>query len=579
MKVADYIAHFLWENHMGVVFELPGGMTALLLDALHRHGKGRIVSMHHEQGAAFAADAFGRMTGLPGVALATSGPGAINLLTGVGNCYFDSVPALFLTGQVNRYEMRNGRQVRQLGFQETDIVSMAKPITKAAWQISEPADVPRTLAAGFALAQSGRPGPVLIDIPMDIQRAEIDASSTWSTAGGPGARSLEATAALEAACVKLFAAVKEAKRPLVLVGGGVRSGRAAEAFRAFADRLNVPVVCSLMGVDTLPFQSPLRVGLIGTYGNRWANIGIYESDFLLVLGSRLDIRQTGADTKAFKGDRTIYHVDCDPPEVNSRVQSCQLIEAELLPFLDTARDVLAHWELPSWTEWKTHLQHLAMRWPDTKECNFGNGINPNALMHELSLASHKAAAVVVDVGLHQMWAAQSWELAAHQRFLTSGGMGSMGYALPAAVGAATAVTPKPIVMVAGDGGVQCNIQELQTVARNRLPIKMVVVNNQSYGMIRQFQETYFDKRFQSSIWGYSAPDFSKVARAYGIESARVAQPGEVRSALSQLWARPTEPFLLEVLVETTANAYPKLAFGRGINEMEPLVKPVQLEST
>lgn len=575
MKVSDYIV--AWLEHKGIktVFELSGGMIAHLLDSFYRHGRIRVVSMHHEQGAAFAADAFGRMTGLPGVALATSGPGAINLLTGVGSCHFDSSPGLFITGQVNRHEQKGERAVRQLGFQETDIVAMAQPIVKAAWRVKTAEEIPDLFETAFALATAGRPGPVLVDIPMDIQRAEISVSVPDAT--------LPPSAAAPPLDESLWTLLEEqlasAQRPLLLVGGGIRSGRAADLLREFASQTRIPTVHSLMGVDALPWAHPARVGMIGSYGNRWANWAVGLSDFLLVLGSRLDVRQTGSETKFFKGERRIFHVDCDAAEINNRVTGCTAVLSSLKDFLTIALERLPRFELSERTGWGAQIAARRAEWPDAREVLDAPGINPNEFMHVLSRVSARACAYVVDVGQHQMWAAQSLELSGPQRFLTSGGMGSMGFGLPAAVGTAFAEPGKPVVVIAGDGGFQCNIQELQTVVRNQLPLKMVVINNQCHGMVRQFQQSYFDSRYQSTVWGYSAPDFAKVAAAYGIEGRRIGAPGDVRAALDWLWSEPCRPMLLEVAIESSVNVYPKMAFGRPITDMEPFFMPKEIEGT
>src|SRR5262245_14500117 len=272
------------------------------------------------------------MTGVPGVALATSGPGATNLLTGIGSCYFDSVPAVFITGQVNRSERKGDRPVRQLGFQETDIVSIATPITKAAWSMESAQEIPFRLAQAFELALTGRPGPVLLDIPMDVQRLDVSAPVA---APQP---LVDAGCGDLALVERLLDAAARAERPLILAGGGLRSAGVVDLFREFADAVGVPVVNSLMGVDVLPYAHRLRVGLIGSYGNRWANLAIGRCDFLLVLGSRLDVRQTGSETGAFKGDRIVYHVDCEPGEINNRVTGCRPIVAHLRPFLQVALD-------------------------------------------------------------------------------------------------------------------------------------------------------------------------------------------------------------------------------------------------
>jgi acetolactate synthase-1/2/3 large subunit len=572
MKASDYIALALERKGVRFVFELSGGMIVHMLDSLYVRNQIRIISMHHEQAAAFAVDGYGRMTGVPGVAMATSGPGATNLLTGIGSCYFDSSPAVFITGQVNTFEQKKDRPIRQLGFQETDIVSMVRPITKEAWRVERPGDLPGLLDRAFAVAMKGRPGPVLIDIPMDIQRAEIDPTPVAADAG-------PALAPLSADLDRVLAELRNADRPLVLAGGGVRAGRSAAEFRRAIETLGIPVVSSLMAIDLLPFGHPLRVGMIGSYGNRWANLALSQCDLLLVLGSRLDIRQTGSQTNEFKRNRTIVHVDCEPGEINNRITDCIAVVSELKPFLARLADAAPQGSGAGRVgPWLQTIHELRDQWPDTAELKSLPGINPNVFMHRLSAYSGGASAYVLDVGQHQMWAAQSLEPGECQRVLTSGGMGAMGFALPAAIGAALSCN-SPVVVIAGDGGFQCNIQELQTVVRLKLPLKMVVINNGCHGMVRQFQESYFENRYQSTYWGYSAPDFVQVASGYGIGSRTLAEAADMEECLRWLWAEPDEPKLLQVIVNLTANAYPKIAFGKPISEMEPFSKPSQMEST
>ena len=573
MKVSDYIADFLYAQGVNCVFEVVGGMITHLVDSLNRQGKIKIVSMHHEQAAAFAAEAMSRIVGVPGVAMATSGPGATNLLTGIGSCYFDSTPAIFITGQVNLKEQKGERPIRQLGFQETDIVSMAAPITKAVWRVQSLEDIPLILEQAFTCALSGRPGPVLIDIPMDIQGAEVSAKIPMEVSGTDGEE--PDSQAID----EMFTDLRAATRPLILAGGGIRSARVANLFRKFVDQVKVPVVNSLMAVDVLPYDHRLRVGMIGTYGNRWANLAIGHADFLLVLGSRLDIRQTGSDTDAFKGNRKIYHVDCEAGEINNRLKGCKAILAHLRPFLSEALRSSAGNTFSERIEWLDEIAELRRLWPDTEELDGTLGINPNKFLHQLSRTSGRATAFIIDVGQHQMWAAQSLDLSDTQRFLTTGGMGAMGFALPAAIGAAMANPDEPVVMIAGDGGFQINIQELQTIVRNHLPVKMIVLNNRCYGMVRQFQQSYFDERYQSTLWGYSAPDFVQVARAYGIAGQTVKSPVEVLPALEGMWLDPKAPFILQVMIDTFTNVYPKIAFGHPMTEMEPFAKPIEMEGT
>lgn len=573
MKVSDYISSFLYAQGIHYVFEVTGGMITHLLDSIHCQGKIRLISTHHEQAAAFAAEAMSRITGVPGVVMATSGPGATNLLTGICSCYFDSSPAIFITGQVNRHEQKGSRPIRQLGFQETDIVSMASHVTKASWCVQSPDEIPSLLAKAFTIALSGRRGPVLIDIPMDVQRAQISGEAinllSVPSERGPDPKEIE----------ELLSALRVAQRPLILAGGGVRSAWASDLFRSFSEKVNVPVVNSLMGVDVLPYDHRLRVGTIGSYGNRWANMAIGQSDFLLVLGSRLDIRQTGSEVEAFKGSKTIYHVDCEAGEINNQVKGCRAILADLPGFLKAAVQVSATSTFPNRAGWISEICELRQSWPDTAELRDIVGINPNEFMHQLSASSRSTSSFLVDVGQHQMWAAQSLKLEPNQRFLTSGGMGAMGFALPAAIGAALACPEQPVVMIAGDGGFQMNIQELQTVVHHQLPIKLVVINNQCYGMVRQFQQSYFAERYQSTYWGYSAPNFVEIANAYGIAAYTVSNQSEVPQALQRMWEDPKAPFLLQVMIDMYTNTYPKIAFGCPITEMEPFAKPLDMEST
>jgi acetolactate synthase-1/2/3 large subunit len=571
LRASDWIAKFLASQNVEAVYEVAGGMIVNLIDALHRDGQVRIVACHHEQAAGFAAEGHARMNGVPGVAMGTSGPGAINLLTALGSCHFDSTPAVFITGQVNRHERKLDRPIRQLGFQETDVAAMAAPIAKAAWRVEAIEELPTLLREAFMLARSGRPGPVLVDIPLDLQLAEVEVP----VPDGPVPIRSSHEPLTESAAATAVADLSAAERPLILAGGGLRAGRAVGAFREMVAKLGVPVVNSLMGVDALPFDHPLRVGMIGTYGNRWGNIALSRCDALLVLGSRLDIRQTGADTDAFIAGGKIHHVDVDPGEINNRVTGVEGLVQDLAPAL---ADIAAAAEAAGGADHSSWVQEIAAlreRWPDTGELPGIEGINPNQVIHRLAHPS--ASAYVADVGQHQMWAAQSVELQGEQRFLTSGGMGAMGSGLPLAIGAAIE-SGAPVVSINGDGGFQLNIQELQTLARNGLPVKVVVLDNGSHGMVRQFQESYLDGRYQSTVWGYSAPDFVRVAEAYEIPGRRVEGPAEVEGAIAEMWQHEG-PYMLEVAIDEKANAYPKIAFGYPISEMEPFVAPKAMEAT
>lgn len=563
MKVTTYIAHFLKAKGIETVFELQGGMITRIIDALHREGGIQIVSMHHEQAAAMAADAYGRITNKPGIALATSGPGATNLLTGIGNCYFDSVPAIFITGQVNLNEQKGDRLTRQIGFQETDIVTMAKPITKEAYAVKSAGEIPLLFEEAYRIATTGRPGPVLIDIPMNIQNQEIE----FVNPKVPHSIYEKNTINQSIFFQNYLYALKNSQRPLILVGRGIRSAGSVEQFRQFIQKYKIPVVTSLLGFDVLPYNHPQRIGFIGTYGNRWANYALGSCDLLLVLGSRLDLRQTGSDISSFQDGKQIYHVDIENAELNNRIIGCNILARDLSDFFaqiknpDTAYKVSAAWQ--------NEIEEKKQARLDTSELENITGINPNNFIHQLSKASQHAHAFTADVGNNQMWSSQSLELNESQLFLTSGGMGAMGYSLPAAIGASITLGNAPVVCIAGDGGFQINIQELQTIRRNNLPIKIVILNNHCLGMIRQFQDSYFDNCYQSTVWGYNAPDFAKVALAFGIESFSISRPEEIETGLAKLWENPTQPFLLEVSMDIYTNVFPKMMFGNPITKMEP----------
>lgn len=556
MKVSDYVARFLEKQGVTHVFTLTGGMITHLLDSIQQRGHIQIVAMHHEQVAGFAAEAMGRLTNIPGVALATSGPGATNLLTAIGSCYFDSVPTVFITGQVSRGDLTGSKPVRQTGFQETDIVTMAEPVTKAAWQAKSAVDVPALLIAAFRLAMSGRPGPVLVDIPMDIQMMEHrqPEPAFWRVSAVPSY--VDAKDVRDA-----IAAMNKAHRPVVLVGGGTRNCRGV--LREFLARSGAWAVNSLMAVGT-----PGSFGMIGTYGNRRANLLLDRADFILVLGSRLDTRQT-ATPDTFKRDREIWHVDIDAGEINSRVEGCHAVVGDVGDFMMHALngDNLFR-DRP---EWRNEANYLLQMYPDTWELRDAPGINPNLFMHQLSAAMKDAAGYCVDVGQHQMWAAQSLDLQPDQFFMTSGGMGAMGFALPAAIGACYANPGKSVVCIVGDGGMQVNIQELETIARLNLPVKIVVMNNASLGMVRQFQDSYFEGRHTATVDGYGVPDFEKIAEAYGIRFRNSRDASGLHTNLFYMGAQEG-PQLLNVFIDPSVNVCPKVMYGKSLSEMEPAVE-------
>jgi len=587
MKASDFVARYLECRGVTHAFELVGGMITHLLDSMSRETGIQIVSCHHEQGAAFAAEGHARISGVPGVALATSGPGATNLLTSMGSCYFDSTPAVFITGQVNTYELRGERGIRQLGFQETDIMSMVSPITKWAVQVQAAADLPQALQRAFSEALEGRQGPCLIDLPMNVQSEAIDAGIALRALDQAKAEhasrgDLPLPTGLEEQFLRLRQAIATAQRPLLLMGGGCAASCNRAASRQVCALLGIPTVLSLMGVDVLPEDEPQRVGFIGSYGNRWANKALGDADLLVVMGSRLDIRQTGSDLKSFCEGKEIWQIDIDGAEMGVRIKP----DTALCCSIQTAAALLKATAPPSTADcaethqgWRHQIETLRSLYPPEREYKVEpQEANPVSLLKTLSRLTLNPCIYVTDVGQHQMWAAQSLAFGVEDRFLTSGGMGAMGFGLPAAIGAALARPDLPVVLISGDGSFQLNIQELQTVRRNNLKIKIILFNNNCHGMVRQFQESYFDGNVQSTVKGYSAPDFVAVGQAYGIPSSRLSLEANLPEALAALLAGDG-PALLEVPLSVRSKVYPKLAFGRRFGDMEPEATPVAMEST
>lgn len=573
MLATQLIVNFLVDKGVKNIYQLSGGMIMQLIDTIYTDGRLKLITVHHEQTASFAADAEGRYNSVPGVAIATSGPGATNLITGIASSYFDSSPAIFITGQVNRSEQKYNKNIRQLGFQETDIVSMVKPITKFAYKISSPSELEKVLLYAYNISVSGRPGPVLIDIPMDIFRSEVqDLGDQWND---EQFLEIDNHFNFEPYFEQILSSLANSKRPMILAGGGIRASKALSVFREFVSKLKVPVVSSLMAVDVLPYKNRFRAGYIGTYGNRWSNISLGSSDLLIVLGSRLDIRQTGADTSSFSCDKVIFHVDTEEDELNNRIKNCVAINCDLNAFLTSFLKYIEIQKLVfSESEFLNSIRELQKEYPDTMENLPKTGVNPNLLVKNICELNPNFDSFVADVGQHQMWTAQSLRLNDEQRFITSGGLGAMGFALPAAI-AISLNTEKKVCVLCGDAGFQLNIQELETIRRNNLNILIIVLNNYCHGMTRQFQQTYFNERYAMTVDGYSCPDFIKVAKAYGIDSFDI----ESISDLFEIDISSPGARLLNVKIDTNLNAYPKLAFGLPISEMEPYAKPNDMEST
>ncbi|OBR65727.1 acetolactate synthase [Paenibacillus oryzae] len=580
MKLSDYVIDFISKQGVAHIFELTGGAIVHLLDSTYDRKDIACVSVHHEQSAAFAAEGYSRINGKLGVAMGTSGPGALNLLTGVGSCYFDSVPCLFITGQVNTYEYKFDKPARQIGFQETDIVSIVKPIVKFAEMIIDAERIRYALEKAVFLAQHGRPGPVLLDIPMNIQRTQIEPAaleSFFDSEEFRGYTDYKQPCASED-IEQTIRFLEQADRPLILVGGGVRAADAVKELREFVEMTKIPVVSSLMGLDVLPAAHPSSTGLIGSYGNRYGNLALANCDFLLILGSRLDTRQTGTKPESFARAAKKVHVDVEAVEQIGKVRADLTIHVDVKRFLTDINKAISGKTLSDYTPWYEVIHRYKQLYPSGGTTSKPEAIEPNRFMELLSSRSGEGDIIVLDVGQHQMWASQSFRLLEGQRLLNAGGMGAMGFALPAAIGAVMMAPERQVIVIAGDGGIQVNLQELHTIARLGLPIKIFVMNNHNLGMVRQFQDMYFDSRQQSTVKGYGCPDFVKVALAFDIPALKIETNDEASSKIDMaLQAKGC--FLVEVNLETHTNVHPKLAVGRPIEDMSPHLERSELEAS
>ena len=571
IKVSDYIAEFLVDKKIDKVFGMIGGAVAHIYDSVDKYKEIEVINTIHEQAAGFAAEGYARVTGKSGVAIATSGPGATNLITAIGSCYFDSVPTLFITGQVNTYEYKYDKPVRQIGFQETDIVSIVKPIVKYAVMVNKASDIRYELEKAYFLSQNGRKGPVLIDVPMDIQRAEVNVSSLKKYQLKKNL-TLSENDNINNKIKDVVSLLNNSKRLIVLVGGGVRLSNAEKELLNWLKNYDIPVVYSLMGKDAIKSEYKHNLGLIGAYGNRYGNLAIANSDLLLVLGSRLDTRQTGTDIKTFARKAKIIQVDIDKHEVGFKVDLEIGINSDVKDFINCLSKEKLDLKLDKWL--KT-LHSYKKKFPTTVGIDNKPKI-PNTVIDDISKYLASDEIIAIDVGQHQMWAAQSLITKNNQRVLFSGGMGAMGFALPAAIGASLALN-KRIIVIAGDGGIQLNIQELEIIKRRNLPIKIFVLNNNNLGMVRQFQEIYFDKNYQGTVEDYSVPDLVSISRAYGINGRNIIDRKEIHVNLKNIFSND-EPELINIIFEKKMTGVePKLIVNKPMEDMYPFLEKDTLE--
>jgi acetolactate synthase-1/2/3 large subunit len=563
---ADIIAEFIQKEKITNVFDVTGGMIAYIEDSISRHPGIECTPCRHEQGCGFSAEGYARVSENFGVAMATSGPGATNLITAIGSCYFDSVPSLFITGQVNTEHIRKDKRIRQLGFQETDIVSIIKPLTKYAKQVLSTEKVLYELEKALFIAKNGRPGPVLLDIPIDIQRTEVDEKKCLRFIGSSEHKKLlkEIPSRPPTTSInRLEQLLKSSKAPILLVGGGVRLSKTTKELKSFSEKNNLPVVVSLMGLDSFPSTHKNFVGFIGSYGNRNANMVFANADLIISVGSRIDVRQTGS-TKYFAKNALVVHVDIDKHSIGANIVPKMGIVCGLKEFFSATSGFRTQ-EKPAWISFvKTVKKEFELVPLKDKK------INPNAIVKDITEAAKSDAIVSSDVGNHQMWLAQSWRVQDGQRVLFSGGMGSMGFGLPATIGAYFADSKKQNILVCGDGGFQMNIQELETVRLNRIPLKIFLFNNKSLGMVREFQGQYLKHNYQSTVIGYSFPDFKKIAKAYDLNYIVIKNPANQKQLVKKALAMKGA-VLVEVDLDLMTKMEPKIMYGHALDDQFPFL--------
>jgi len=566
MKASDAVARVLAANNITYGFELIGGMIAHLVDSINQLDKTKLVSMHHEQGAAFAAGAVARATNHKemGVALGTSGPGATNLITGIADCWLDSHPCLFITGQVNTSELKGTRSIRQQGFQELDIIAIAQSVTKYAYQIQNVDELIPCLQKAIDIAKEGRPGPVLIDIPMDIQRAEIDEGLLEYLDSG---RIVNKEASPDFKDIQdVISELIDSKKPVFLIGGGAVNAKSFQDWLSLLKACELPHVSSLKGSEKTT-ESDCYYGMIGAYGTRAANLALQQSDLLIVVGSRMDVRQTGANVNEFATKAKIFQIDVDDGQLNNRVHCHKALhmdsESFFTGFLQAKLEAKQEWHI-----WNRSLSdYFSKTFMDEYE-DWSN--SPFALFNCLNKCFENTKVhYVADVGNNQMWAAHTVRLMSGQSIHHSGGLGAMGFAIPSSIGVQYA-TKEPVVVITGDGGAQLNIQELDIIAREQLPILVIVLNNYSLGMVKGFQEMYFEGRNSSTYWNGYSSQYQQIGEAYHLESHTVSDMSTYTGLIESFKADP-RPCLIEVIMADARECRPRLEFGNPIDKQSPAI--------
>ena len=551
MRGAQIVCKSLLREGCDVVFGIPGGAILPLYQTLPEFPDLRHILVRHEQGAAHAADGYARVTGKPGVAFATSGPGATNLVTGIAAAQMDSVPMVIVTGQVGRPSIGTD------AFQETDITGITLPITKHNFLVMEAKDIARVIKEAFFIANSGRPGPVLVDIPRDVFMEEVDYEEPLEL-DLPGYK--PTISGNNRQIKKASALIQSAKRPVILAGHGVIISRAYEELKELAERAQIPVITTLLGISCFPEDHVLWTGWPGMHGMAYSSLALDEADLIVALGMRFDDRITG-NAEKFSSKSKKIHVDIDPSEIG------KIIPVDV-PIVGDVKDVLVKLnelvEPATHSDWLKRIEtlkkdHPSLRLPETDK------LLARQVIRDISEITEGNATIVTGVGQHQMWAAQHYEFKNPCSLLTSGGSGTMGYEVPAAMGAQVASPDGTVWSIAGDGGFQMTLCELATIVENKLPVKFAILNNGFLGMVRQWQEIFFESSYVST--GYSGnPDFVKLAEAYGIKGIRVTDKTQVKTAIQDAMEHDG-PVLIDFIVEQEENVYPMIPSGMTVKDM------------
>jgi acetolactate synthase-1/2/3 large subunit len=553
---AQVLFEALQKENVDTIFGFPGGAVLDIFDELYRR-KIKNILVRHEQGAIHAADGYARVSGKVGVCLVTSGPGATNTVTGIANAFMDSIPVVVLTGQVATSLIGGD------AFQEVDITGITRPCTKHNFLVRRIDDLGRIVREAFDIARSGRPGPVLIDIPKDITRSLIeDSDVSWTSSLSNNNKK----ASIDEACVKALDMIRKAERPLIISGGGVLLGRAWDELRTFVKMLNVPITSTLMGLGAFPASDPHWLGMPGMHGTYYANMAISNCDLLIALGVRFDDRVT-SKLDAFAPHAKVLHIDIDPASIDKFVKTHLSIASDCKPVLQLLNKWISDksFTMPE-KQTKAWLEQI-QKWKEFAPMTYcqSDKIKPQYVVETLYRLTEGKAIISTEVGQNQMWAAQFYHFDYPNSFITSGGLGTMGYGFPAAIGAQVARPDKVVVDIAGDGSIQMNIQELATAVNYDLPVKIVILNNGFLGMVRQWQELFYGKRYSHSDIS-NVPDFVKLAEAYGAVGLRATRPEEVEATLRK-GLDTAKTVIMDFHVEPEEGVYPMVSPGAAISDM------------